>query len=236
MNFFKWNKFTIFVLGLAVLILLLNLVPKINVVTEVKNYTIDDLLQRLHRLEPEKPEDMKDLLGFEEHLPSAAKPVTEVINSGKEISLNLVYSDSGWERLAYKSYWHSAVSGGRWSLVPTRISYALHRIFTSYATASVYYDFIHDLGIDEESKSFRIRTDGPFEKIIIVVMQSDVKKILTQGNQVVLVAEPKRTGLQVLSIDLANIHPAEPKDWVVFQLVTPDGYEIDYSIIEYINK
>jgi hypothetical protein len=51
-----------------------------------------------------------------------------------------------------------------------------------------------------------------------------------------MLVEPKRTGLQVLSIDLADIHPVKPKDRIVFQLVTPDGYEIDYSVIEYISK
>ncbi|WP_148132557.1 hypothetical protein [Candidatus Formimonas warabiya] len=237
MKYLKGYIIVVSVFGSAViLVLLLYLIPKINTVTEVKNYESNNLLQRLHRLEPEKPEDIQDRLRSEDHLPSVIEPISEVINNGREIALNFIYHNPDWERLAYKSYWHSTVSGGRWSRVPTRMSYALHRIFTSYCTASVFYDFVHDLGIDEESKSFHIKTDGPFDKIIIVVMQSNVKKILTQKNQVVLITEPKGTGLQVLSIDLADIHPAKPKERIVFQLVTPDRYEIDNSVIEYIGK
>jgi hypothetical protein len=47
-------------------LLLLILIPRIYAAAEIKNNTIDNLLQRLHRLEPEKPVDLQDFLEFNE--------------------------------------------------------------------------------------------------------------------------------------------------------------------------
>ncbi|MCX7709970.1 MAG: hypothetical protein N2484_08970 [Clostridia bacterium] len=192
-----------------------------------------DPLERIKSLEPDTPLDIKDPPFLNPPMPSEVKPMLEVMEKGREIAWESVYSNSEWKRPAYRSYWHSTVSAGRWSYVPTRIHFGMHRLFTTYPTASVYYDFIHDLGIAEESKDIQYDMKSPFEKIETVVMQAEVKKVLTMGNQVVVIGKPQRNGLQVLTIPVESIKPTKPEDHILFQLATPEGDEIDYNLISY---
>ena len=101
------------------------------------------------KIEPETPRNIDDPPFGELTSPTKTVSVNEVIQSGTEIPLQFAYNNPEWKRQAYKSYWHSSI--GRWSYVPNRIHYAMHRFFVTYPTASVFYDFIHDLGIAEES-------------------------------------------------------------------------------------
>lgn len=201
---------------------------------QVFNQTDDECIQyrlRLEALEPEKPIDIDSTPIGDIPQPTKMLPISEVIKKGKEISLEWAYNDPNWIRPSYKTYWHSTEVGGRWSYVPTRMNYALHRIYTTYRTSSIWYDFRNEVGIYDESLSFDFKGKSALENIALVVMQSDVKKILTLGNQVVIVAEPKRNGLQVINIPISKIQPSNVKESIIFQIVTPDGYEIDYSLI-----
>lgn len=193
------------------------------------------LEDRIKRLEPETPKDIDDPPFYHDAFPTKLYPVSEVISKGIELPLDIVYSDPNWKRQAYKSYWHSTVSGGRWSYVPNRIHYGMHRLFTTYTTASIYYDFINDLGIEEESNKIPIKNGGPFEYIKVVVMQGQVQRVITYGNQVVLIVKPTRYGLQSLDIPVKKLSPANKKEPILFQLVTEQGDEIDYSLISYVD-
>jgi len=184
--------------------------------------------------EPQKPVNIDDPPWNNKVFPTKTYPISEIVDKGTEIPLEFAYNNPDWKRQAYKSYWHSSVSAGRWSYVPSLIHYAMHRLFTTYPTASVYYDFIHDLGIAEESNQFTIKHDGPFDYINTVVMQAQVQKILTYGNQVVLIAKPMRNGLQVIDIPVSKINPINVDDKILFQLVTEQGDEIGYSLINYV--
>lgn len=117
---------------------------------------------------------------------------------------------------------------------PDRIHYAMHRIFVTYPTASVFYDFIHDLGIAEESNQFQIPTRSPYENIVLVIMQTKVEKIVTLGNQVVVVGKQALTGLQVLLIPVKDLKPYNTNESILFQLVTDGGDEIDYDSESYV--
>ena len=144
----------------------------------------------------------------------------------------MIYNNPDWERPAYKSYWHSEY--GRWSYVPNRIHYALHRVFSTYATASIYYDFIHDLGIAEESEHFnKYEFTSPFDYLQIVVMNTSIEKVITYENQIVIVGKPQRTGLQAIVIPNHDIKPIGNSNIILIQLATPDGYEIDYTTFIY---
>lgn len=180
-------------------------------------------------LEPTTPKNIESSPIYDIPLPSKIFPIQEVVKKGKNIPVDFAFNDPDWIRPAYKTYWHSSVSGGRWSYVPRRINYSLHKIFTSYQTASIYYDFTHELGIWEESKFFDL--ENGLNNIALVVMDSNIKKIITYGNQVVVIPEPKRTGLQVVEIHDSKIHPIDDDSPIMFQLVTPDGYELDYSLM-----
>lgn len=177
------------------------------------------------KIEPEKSQNIDDPPFPELPYPSKILPVSKVMENGKEIPLQFAYNNPDWKRQAYKEYWHS--SYGRWSYVPDRIHYAMHRIFVTYPTASVFYDFTHDLGIWDESDKFQIPARTPFENMVLVVMQTKVDKIVTLGNQVVVIGRPSLTGLQVLLIPSKDLMPYNSKESILFQLVSPDGDEID---------
>lgn len=180
------------------------------------------------KIEPETPKNIDDS-SFGIPYPTKTVPVSEVMENGKEIPLQFAYNNPDWQRQMYKEYWHS--SYGRWSYIPNRIHYAMHRIFVTYPTASVFYDFTHNLGIWDENDDFQIMssTSTPFENMVLVVMQTKVDKIVTLGNQVVVIGRPSLNGLQVLLIPTQDLNPYDPKESILFQLVTPEGDEIDYT-------
>lgn len=177
------------------------------------------------RFEPEVPRDIDDPPFHELPRPSQIHSVEDVMISGKDIPVRFAYNDPEWKRQAYKSYWHSSV--GRWSYVPNRIHYAMHRLFITYPTASAYYDFIHDLGIADESEYFDIPYANPHDNIVVVIMQTSIDKIITFGNQVVISGRPSPTGLRVVLIPVQVLEPYDRKESILLQLVTKDGDELD---------
>ncbi len=184
------------------------------------------------RIEPPTPQDIDDLPFHEPPLPSQVLPVSEVLEKGKELPLQFAYNDLSWKRQAYKSYWHS--STGRWSYVPNLLHFTMHRLFVTYPTASIFYDFIHELGIAEESDSFTMPSESPFENIVMVVMQTKVEKIVTLGNQVVVVGKPSLTGLQTLLIPVKELKPYDTSESILFELVTSEGDEFDTATLPYV--
>lgn len=199
-----------------------------------KEKTFEDISHRINRLEPLIPDDIKDTLAQETHLPSSVENVSQALKKGKTAKYRLIYQDLYWQREAYKAYWHST-KGGKWSYMPDRLTYGLHKIFTTYPTYNVYQDFIYELGIKEEASQFNLQTSKQVNEMIIVVMKGRVKGIKAYNNQVLVICEPTRIGLEVLSIpikEFGNINPEEP---ILTQMVTPDGYEIDYSTLGYVN-
>lgn len=184
------------------------------------------------RMEPETPADIDDPPYPDLPSPTKIRPVGEVIAAGKEIPLKYAYHNPEWKRPAYRSYWHSSLA--RWSYVPNRIHYAMHRMFITYPTASVFYDFVHNLGIAEESAEFQI-PQNPFQNIVLAVMQTQVEQIRTLGNQVAVVGKPSITGLQVLLIPVRDLNPDQPKESLLFQLVTKDGDIIDETKETYVS-
>lgn len=179
-------------------------------------------------LEPDTPKNIDDPPFYSTPFPPNEVAIKQVIEQGEEIPIKFIYNEPDWRRPAYKEYWHSKY--GRWSYVPHRIHYALHRIFSTYATASRYYDFVHNLGIALESNDFKdYEFTSPFDYLDIVVMNTLIEKVITYQNQIVIVGKPQRTGLQAIIVPTAKINPIENTDNILIQLVTPDGYEIDYT-------
>ena len=68
--------------------------------------------------------------------------------------------------------------------------------------------------------------------LYIVVFQTNITDVYTKGNQVVVVGTPKRTGVEVISIKTADIHPSNKEKLLLVQLAT-NGDELDYSLISY---
>lgn len=223
---YNYSTLAIYILTPILLILIIRLVL-INI--DFSNIQTLSNIKNSFALEPDTPIDIADPPFYLTPIPENEVPIRQVLEKGEEIPIEFIYNDPDWVRPAYKEYWHS--KSGRWSYVPNRIHYALHRIFSTYATASIYYDFIHDLGIVDESSDFSKYeyTSSPFDFLQVVVMNTLIEKVVTYENQIVIIGKPQRTGLQAIVIPTAKINPIENTYNILIQLVTPDGYEIDYT-------
>ncbi|WP_054955210.1 hypothetical protein [Paenibacillus dakarensis] len=191
----------------------------------------DDLINRLRKLEPEIPTHM-DTPYLERPFPSKMQTSKDVMLTGFQLPFRLILDEPHWKRPLYKEQWHSTYAGGRWSYMPLRLFYAQHRIFTTSAVGlSNMYDFLNNLGLSD----LNVEQKGPSQEervneIVVVIMQAKIERVVSKGNQVLIVARPQRTGVQAITVNRLNMKPDKDLEATVFQLVTPDGDELDYSI------
>jgi len=194
---------------------------------------IQELEQRLDSLEPPEPTTILDSplpfeKGLEMHFPKDVISISDVLKEGTKIPFKVIQSEPNYIRPIYKETWHSTYWGGRWSYIPSRIHYALHRIFPFYAIGiSAELNFQQNVGI-----AFPTEINETDLDLYIVVFQTNVTDVYTKGNQVVVVGTPKRTGVEVISIKTAEIHPSNKEKLLLVQLAT-NGAELDYSLIDY---
>ena len=77
-------------------------------------------------------------------------------------------------------------------------------MFIGFQSAGIWFDLGQSLGIVEElenpSNPKAFSEEKVNEKMVIVIMRAEVKKLIRKGNQVVLISEPKRNGLQVITV------------------------------------
>ncbi|OZU88075.1 hypothetical protein CIL03_13150 [Virgibacillus indicus] len=190
---------------------------------------IKKLRLRIKTLEPPEPVDIQDPPWRELSFPAELEPISDIIHNGANIPFDLIVNKPDYERPAYEEHWHS-LGGGRWSYVPDRIHYALHRLFTNYDIGlSSWYDFEHNIGF-----SIPMFQDEEALNLYIVTFQTEVTDVYTTGNQVVVAGNPKRNGVQVITITTADIKPSDTEENILIQLSTRDGHEMDYSIISYV--
>lgn len=196
---------------------------------ESSRLNIKGLENRLKSLEPIKPQTIADPPFPELSPPSKFVTLSQVIENGNTIPYEAIVNNPGYKRPAYEEYWHSSI--GRWSYVPTRIHYALHRLFTNYDIAlSEWYDFEQNMGFTILMCQNKTDLD-----LYIVAFQTDITAVYTLGNQVVVVGNPRRTGVQVITIKTSAIHPSNTEESLLVQLSTQAGEEIDYALISYIS-
>jgi hypothetical protein len=196
--------------------------------TEELKELAEQLEQRLIRLEPTDPVNIQDPPWGEIQFPSNVVPVSKVIQKGTKIPYDVIVDKPDYKRPAYEKHWHSTV--GRWSYVPNRIHYALHRLFTVYDIGSSnLYDFEHNIGL-----SIPMFQDEEALDMYIVAFQTQVTNVYTEGNQVVVVGNPTRNGVQVITITTKDVNPINKKENILVQLATHGGHEIDYSLISYV--
>lgn len=194
---------------------------------------IQELEQRLDRLEPPEPTTILDSpfpfeKGTEVHFPTDVITISEVEKEGTKIPYKVIKSEPNYIRPIFNEQWHSTYGGGRWSYIPSRIHYALHRIFPFYAIGiSAELNFQQEVGIIFPTDANETDLD-----LYIVVFQTYITDVYTKGNQVVVVGTPKRTGVEVISIKTAQIHPSNKEKFLLIQLAT-NGAELDYSLISY---
>ncbi len=150
-------------------------------------------------------------------------PLLELLDKGKEIHFKQLHHIDQYKRPMYDSDWRSGYFRG-WLDLTDKIANVHHRIFIFPPGASSNYDFAGQQGIRFFSIDF-------FRNINLLIYNFRVEAIKLYDNQVALIGEPKREGIQVVSIiqdDLLN-QGVNTKD-LLFQLTTPKGYEIDYIV------
>ncbi|MEK4327889.1 hypothetical protein MKZ24_18005 [Paenibacillus sp. FSL R7-0297] len=193
---------------------------------------LEQLKFRLKELEPPEPVTIMNSPEETEaaaHLPKDIISISGVIKKGKRIPFFIIKNDPLYQRPVYEKHWHSTYSGGRWSYMPTRIQYALHRLFTTYDIGlSSQYDFQQNVGI--QFPLFQNKTDLD---LYIIAFQTEITAVYTKGNQVVVTGIPKHAGVQVATIKTGNLHPTDLKKVMLIQLATPQGDELDDSYIGY---
>lgn len=200
-----------------------------NIKSEHKR--IEELEQRLDSLEPPEPTTILDSpFPFEEgtdvNYPTDVIPISEVLKEGTKIPFKVIKSEPKYIRPIYEDHWHSTT--GRWSYIPSRIHYSLHRIFPYYSIGiSEELHFTQNVGIAANTAMNETDLD-----LYIVVFQTNTTDVYTKGNQVVVVGTPKRTGVEVINIKTADIHPSNKEKFLLVQLAT-NGDELDYSLIRY---
>ncbi|MFC4411414.1 hypothetical protein ACFOZY_13375 [Chungangia koreensis] len=189
--------------------------------------SVEQLEKRLKSLEPEKAVDIEDPPWKERPFPTIQFPISKVISTGTQIPFQVILDKPDYQRPAFKADWHSSV--GRWSYVPTRVHFALHRLFTAFDLGlSGWYDFEGNLGINVEM------SQSDDLDLYIVAFQTEITKVYTKGNQIVVVGRPKRNGVQAITIKVHDLKPNSEKESLLVQLATEDGDEIDYSLNEYL--
>lgn len=103
--------------------------------SEEGNKQVERLENRLKQLEPPEPitiVEPTEEAEAEKYYPLDTISISEVINKGTKIPFNILKNDLNYKRPVYEKHWHSTYRGGRWSYIPMRIQYALHRFFTTY--------------------------------------------------------------------------------------------------------
>jgi hypothetical protein len=185
--------------------------------------------KRLEKLEPLEPIDMEDPPWGEEVFPSKVLPIADIPDKKNKIPFRVIVDKPNYDRKAYKKLWHSTEGGGRLSYIPSRIHYALHRLFTNYDIGlSNWYSFELNMGFSIPMFQNEKNLD-----MYIVAFQTEVIDVYTKGNQVIVIGKPKRNGVQVITIKTRNIVPVNKEEPLLVQLATQAGNEIDYSLIYY---
>lgn len=246
-DFFKKNKLYFYLVVITAAFLsffFLYREPKVSIkpITESKMTELEklakenqDLRDRLGKLEPVTP--VKIVRDTPPPKSVETAPVSGVITEGTPLPFESVYHDPGWIRPDFEPYWHS--KSGSYSNIPDRINSAYHRLFVTPATDALWQETIHNSGIAELTDSIQLPhyTQNEKDTIAVVALQYNITNAVLLNNQVVLMGTPARTGVQVITFnknDIINsisgevIAKNDSQDYL-FQLSTPDGYEVDYE-------
>lgn len=154
----------------------------------------------------------------------------KVVEEGKNINFNVLYKNEKYLRPIYDSSWQDFYFRG-WIYLPSKIEDARHRLFIFPFGGSSIFDFSGSLSLD-------LKTSIDYHREInFLIYDFNVEEIRELDNQIALIGEPKRHGIQVVSViqnDLLSKN-TDTKEFLV-QLSTPKGYEIDFiyeNVIRY---
>ncbi|MEW9673899.1 hypothetical protein [Ammoniphilus sp. 3BR4] len=151
------------------------------------------------------------------------KPIQQVLEQGISLRFMVNLDNKKWQRPSYSSVWNDEWFKDK-KLNERVAEYASHRLFKVPIGASHSSTFYAPLGLpNEEHKATIPRLEMFHSNEGFYVLNARVKEIKRLWEQVVIVAEPTRTGYQEIWIERRKL----PSDKMLIHLVTPDGYEID---------
>lgn len=246
-NLFAKNKIYVYLLIILLSFAIFAFVhqePKVSIkpisqnkMTELEKLAKEnqDLRERLGKLEPVTP--VKIVSNNQPPKSVETVPVTSVISDGTSLPFKTVYQDPEWVRPDYEPYWHSKL--GQFSNIAERINSSYHRIFVTPATETLWSETLHECGIAELEDKIKLPDYGsnPQDTIVVVAMQYNITNAVLLNNQIALIGTPSRNGVQVIAFNKNDIINSVSGEIIaqnnsqeyLFQLVTPDGYEIDYN-------
>ncbi len=240
------NKLMLYLLLIAAAFIVFDLAhrePRVSIqpvegskMTEVEKLAREnhELRERLARLEPVTP--VKIVTADQPSRSVETVPVLAVMEEGTHVPFEIIYEDPSWVRPDYQPYWHSRQKTG--SSLPDRIHNSYRRLFVSAGNETLWAETMNDSGIAELAGKISLAGPGdkPDDTVAVVVFRHQVIDVLALKGQVVLLGRPTRTGVQVLAVDKKDLTESVSGESTgrsnsrefLFQMVTPDGYEVDY--------
>lgn len=147
-------------------------------------------------------------------------PIKEILSKGKTIKFILKAENKDWIRPTYSKKWDDPLFKERFPDSSILVEAAMHRLFELPTGASLSFPFYVSIGLDGAISE----ADLPVNYMGFLIVNSRIKDIKTLDKQVVIIAEPARSGYQIIWINRTEL----PVDNLLVILVTPDGYEVDY--------
>lgn len=166
--------------------------------------------------------------------PLTLHPLKNIILRGEEVSFRVLLDEPDYLRPVYAPDWKGFYFRS-WLYLPYKNMEARHKIFAFSMGGSSNFDLAGSLGFNPENS-----LQGPMDNhrnINFILYGFQVEAVKVFENQAALVGRPRQTGASIVSITQDDLLPegTDTKDFI-FQLSTPDGYEVDYlrqNIIRY---
>jgi hypothetical protein len=191
--------------------------------------------EKLNLLEPSNPKTIYDYELLPDRNLSTFKekvlPISLVQKNGSKIRFLTVYKNLNWQRPAYDPIWHS--SSWRWSYVPLNMAFQQHIVYSYQGGLSWWYDLSSYLDLPSGTAGsspihkFAFTIKYPYV-VRLIVFKFNITSIKYYKNQILVSGEPLRKGLTVVDFDIRNFLNSKK----LLQLATPDGYELDYLILQ----
>ena len=190
--------------------------------------------EKLNLLEPANPKTIYDYELLPDRNINTFKekvlPISLVQKNGSKVLFVTFYKDLNWQRPAYDPTWHS--SSWRWSYVPLNMAYQQHIVYSYQGGLSWWYDLSNYLALPGGTggpspiHEYAFTIKYPYV-VRLIVFNCNIASIKYYKNQIIVSGEPLRKGLTIIDFDTRNFTDSKK----LIQLATPNGYELDYSIL-----
>lgn len=174
------------------------------------------LTERISCLEPAEPYTIKTKKKIS--FPYTGR---QVLDSGVSVEYRTLELNNQWERPIYNSVWHSTCwNSPRFSYIPRLVEYNRHRVFIYEGGGSSWFDLSPAMGFNDQDSPLGIAFKTRYETAIIA-LEAKIIAVKRIENQITIVIKPVRKGYHIIAVTGKNL------DEMVYQVVTPEGYELE---------